>query len=164
MGAKPGQSLHPRGSQAKLERWGAVRRGQDCHWLRRRGESRPPSRDVQVGSRRVLRGHNSFLQTGNTVKHKTQTKKERERQRAEGERERGRGESRERQGGKDRSNYRHLPSTSCPHRSYPIPSFSAAPSRCQSREGLKTRPGLFCLALPPLPCCWKRQQQSLRVH
>lgn len=93
MGAKPGQSLHPRGSQAKLERRGAVRRGQDCHWLWRRGESRPPSRDVRVGSRRVLRGHNSFLQTGNTVKHKTQTKKERERKKAGGKRaERGREE------------------------------------------------------------------------
>lgn len=98
MGAQPGQSLHPRGSQAKLERRGAVRRGQDCHWLRRRRESRPPSRDVRVGSGRVLRGHSSFLQTGNTVKHKTQTKKEREREsggrkRAGGERaERGREE------------------------------------------------------------------------
>lgn len=161
MGAKPGQSLHPRGSQAKLERRGVVRRGQDCHWLRRRGESRPPSRDVRVGSRRVLRGHNSFLQTGNTVKHKTQTKKERERERERrGKESRGR-ESRERQGGKDRCNYRRLPSTSCLHRSHPIPSFSAAPAQCKSREGLKPRPGLFCLALPPLPCCWKRQQQSL---
>lgn len=92
IGAKPGQSLHPRGSQAKLERRGAVRRGQDCHWPRRRGESRPPSRDVRVGSRRVLRGHNSFLQTGHTVKHKTQTKKERERERREKESGRERAE------------------------------------------------------------------------
>lgn len=61
-------------------------RGQGWHWLWRRGESRPPSRDVQVGSRRVLRGHNSFLQTGNTVKHKTDEKGKRER--AEGERKR----------------------------------------------------------------------------
>lgn len=158
MGAKPGQSLRPRGSQAKLERCGAERRGQDCCWLRRRGESRPPSRDVRVGSRRVLRGHNSFLQTGNTVKHKTQTKKEREREQREKESKGG--GSRERQGGKDSCSYRHLPSTSCPHRSLPVSHFSAAPPRCQSRKGFKTRPGLFCVALPPLPCCWKREQQS----
>lgn len=65
-----------------------MRRGQGWRWPRRRGESRPPSRDVQVGSRRVLRGHNSFLQTGNAVKHKTQTKKERERKRDSGGRKR----------------------------------------------------------------------------
>lgn len=113
-----------------------MRRGQGCHWLRRRRESRPPSRDVRVGSRRVLQGHNSFLQTGNTVKHKTQTKKRRERE------SRGRkagGGRAERQGGTDRCNYRHLPATSCPHQSHPIPSFSPAPSRCKSNEVLKNK-------------------------
>lgn len=156
MGANPGQCLHPRGSQAELERWGAVRRGQDCPWLWRRGESRPPSRDVRVGSRRVLRGHNSFLHTGNTVKHKTQTRKEREK--AEGERQ-GR-KSRERQGGEDRCNYRHLPSTSSPHRSHPIPPFSAAPSQCQRREGLKQ--GLGCFVWLCLLCLAAgKEQQSL---
>lgn len=123
-------------------------RGQGWHWLRRSGESRPPSRDVRVGSRRVLRGHNSFLQTGNTVKHKTQTKKERERERRGRERE-------QKEAGRKRQMQLQplsLHLLAC----HPSPPFSAVPSWYESRERLKTGPELFCLALPPLPCCWKR--------
>lgn len=56
------------------------------------GQSRAPSRDVRAGSRRVVPGQNSFLHTGNTVKHKTQTKQERERERERGRREERRAE------------------------------------------------------------------------
>lgn len=62
------------------------------------GQSRAPSRDVRAGSRRVVPGQNSFLHTGNTVKHKTQTKQERERERG---RERGRREERRAERGRE---------------------------------------------------------------
>lgn len=39
---------------------------------------------------------------------------------------------------------------------HPSPPFSAVPSWYESRERLKPGSELFCLALPPLPRCWKR--------
>lgn len=95
------------------------------------GQSRAPSRDVRAGSRRVVPGQNSFLHTGNTVKHKTQTKQERERERErEKEGEERRGEQRE--AGRKRQMQLQTPSfLPCgPRRPHPIPSFPAAPSQC----------------------------------
>lgn len=68
----------------------------------------------------MLRGHNSFLRTGSAVKHKTQTKEERERAEGKESKKRGREE-------KTDASPENLPSTSCPHRPQPQPSFLSCP-------------------------------------
>lgn len=83
---------------------------EERRWLWRRVESQPPSRDVLVGSGRVLRGHTSFLHTGNTVKHKTQNEK--------GKKEKSNRERKEEKEGK-RQTQRQSPSF-CPCQTPPL--------------------------------------------